>query len=177
MENRTFNIKKWIIPFCIIILLIASIILVVLNQNEIAKKNKDLGKEEVLITYNGKEVMRFDLDIVKSLPKTITDEGLNTSHGREEVTFGGVLLKDVFNEIGFDLTNYKNISFKAKDGYTSPSSVDEVLDTDKVFLVYERNGEQTKPKEDGGTGPMEIIIAGEQFSLRNCKFLMEIILE
>lgn len=173
MENKIKSKKAWLLPVIILALMICSILLISINKIQTEERLAAIGEDEVKITANGEEIMRLNLQTVKDLPKVLIAEGLNTSNGKEDLVFGGVLLKDVFKSMNFDYTQYNQVTYKAIDGYVSTGMVKE-LDGDTVYLVYERNGIQNTGKSQGGTGLMEIIITGEQFSLRNCKFLNEI---
>lgn len=93
---------------------------------------------------NDETVAQFDLEAVKALPKVLTDEGLNTSKGKEDIVFGGVLLKDVLKTIDFDYRQYQTVTYKAIDGIP-PGTIAE-LDGDGVYLVYERNGVENTDK-------------------------------
>lgn len=167
------NLKKWILPLLILLLTISSVVLVSINKIQTEERLAALGEDEVKVTVHGQEVARFNLETVKELPKIVINEGLNTSTGKEDVVFGGILLSEAFQSIGFDYTLYEQITYKAIDGYVSQGTVSE-LDSNMVYLVYERNGIQNLGKTQGGTGPMEIVITDQEFSLRNCKFLNEI---
>lgn len=179
-EDRIVNQKKshkrWILPLVILCLTLSSVLLISINKTQTEERLAALGRETVKIMVNDEMVAQFDLEEAKALPKVLTDEGLNTSKGKENIVFGGVLLKDVLKTSGFDYHQYKTVTYKAIDGYASPGTIAE-LDGDGVYLVYERNGVENTDKTQGGTGPMEIVITGETFSLRNCKFLSEIYFE
>lgn len=167
--------KRWIIPAVLAVLVVAVAVLATLNKEDISLEQ--IEKNQVVVKAGDTELGRFDLDMVQSMQKVEFSDQIKES-GKPAVgaQFGGVLLKDVLTKIGVDVSRYKNVAYKAIDMYTTPGTVDEILEDDKVYVVYERDGQQTKPKSEGGTGPLEIIIANEQFSLRNCKFLTEITL-
>lgn len=174
--NQKKNLKRWILPLVILCLTLSSALLISINKTQTEERLAALGRETVKIMVNDEMVAQFDLEEVKALPKVLTDEGLNTSKGKEDIVFGGALLKDVLKTSGFDYHQYETVTYKAIDGYASPGTIAE-LDGDGVYLVYERNGVENTDKTQGGTGPMEIVITGETFSLRNCKFLSEIYFE
>ena len=175
-SKRKEQLKRWILPLVILFLTLSSVFLIAINKSQTEERLGALGQETVKIMVGDEMVDQFNLDEVKALPKVLIDEGLNTSNGREEVVFGGLLLKDVLNTTNFDYHQYNTITYKAIDGYASLGTVAE-LDEGGVYLVYERNGIQNTDKTQGGTGPMEIVITGETFSLRNCKYLSEIYFE
>jgi hypothetical protein len=169
--------KRWIIPAALAVLAIAVAVLATLNKEDVSKTLEQMEKNQVVVKAGETELGRFDLDKVKSMKKVAFNDQIKES-GKSAVQaqFGGVILKDVLEEIGINVSRYKSVAYKAIDGYTTPGTVDEILKDDKVYVVYERDGQQTKSKSEGGTGPLEIVISNEQFSLRNCKFLLEITL-
>ncbi len=63
---------------------------------------------------------------------------------------------------------------RATDGYTIALSPKEVKDEDNVYLAYKLNGKLLKRKEEGGSGPYQVIIRKDEFSQRWCKFVVEI---
>lgn len=167
--------KRWIIPAAVAVLAVAVAVLATLNKEDVNKTLEQMGKNQVVVKAGETELGRFDLDFVKSLKKVeFSDQIKETGKAAVKAQFGGVLLKDVLAGARIDISKYKNVAYKAIDGYTSPGTVDELLQDNKVYVVYERDGQQTRPKSEGGTGPLEIVIVNEQFSLRNCKFLLEI---
>ncbi|WKY43656.1 hypothetical protein Q5O14_13560 [Eubacteriaceae bacterium ES2] len=174
--NKMKNKKKWILPIVILVLSISSVVLVGINKKLTEERLASLGQETVIITVDDLTLAQLQLEEIMAMPKILVDEGLNTSSGQEDVVFGGVLLKDALAEAGFDYHSYQTVTYKALDGYVSTGTIEEI-DEGKVYLIYERDGIKNTDKASGGSGPMEIVITGETFSLRNCKFLMEICFE
>lgn len=167
--------KKYALITVIIVLVIAVAVLAILNAQQTQAVMDGLGKSEVSIVVNGEEAGRFTLEYLKNMPKTdFTDQIKESGSTAVKTEFGGVLLKDVLNSLEIDVSGCSSVSYRASDGYASGGTVDEVLNDDTVYVVYERNGQQTKPKSEGGTGPVEIVIAEQAFSQRNCKFLIQI---
>ncbi|MGI5907308.1 MAG: molybdopterin-dependent oxidoreductase [Christensenellales bacterium] len=165
--------NKWIIPAVLAVLAVGVAVLATLNKEEVPLDQ--IERNEVVVKADGAEIGRFSLDTVKRMEKVeFSDRIKETGKAAVKAQFGGVLLRDVLMNIGVDPSEYRNVAYKALDMYTSAGTVDEIMQDGKVYVVYERDGRQTRPKHEGGTGPLEIVIAGEQFSLRNCKFLMEI---
>lgn len=119
--------------------------LITINKMQTEERLAALGRETVKIIVNDETVAQFDLEAVKALPKVLTDEGLNTSKGKEDIVFGGVLLKDVLKTIDFDYCQYQTVTYKAIDGYASPGTIAE-LDGDGVYLVYEPTASKTPIK-------------------------------
>ena len=165
--------RKWIIPVVLVFLTAGVAVLATLNKQDIPIDQ--IERNEVVVKADGAEVGRFDLEMVQGMEKVeFSDQIKETGKAAVKAQFGGVLLRDVLEKIGVDASKYTSVAYKATDMYTSAGTVDEILQDGRVYVVYEREGEQTRPKSEGGTGPLEIVIAGEPFSLRNCKYLMEI---
>ena len=93
--NHLKSLKRWILPLVILFLTLSSVLLITINKMQTEERLAALGRETVKIIVNDETVAQFDLEAVKALPKVLTDEGLNTSKGKEDIVFGGVLLKDV----------------------------------------------------------------------------------
>jgi hypothetical protein len=94
-----------------------------------------------------------------------------------ERSFTGVPLAVVAEDLGVSLDGAEQVIFMAADGYTTAVTGDEAADPENVYIVYERDGQPSGTKAQGGTGPMEIVIAKDDFAQRWCKFLMDITIE
>lgn len=90
--------------------------------------------------------------------------------------FGGVFLNDILQSLDIQLEDH-TVTFKANDGYQTMVTAQEVLQQDNVYLVYEREFNRTLSQDEGGTGPLEIVIVQDAFSQRWNKFVVEIIIE
>lgn len=62
-------------------------------------------------------------------------------------------------------------------GISAYLNSDYVLDDDNIYLAYMMDGEPLKSREDGGSGPYQIIIRKDQFSQRWAKYVLEIELQ
>jgi len=170
MKNR----KTIIIVAIIAVLAIAVAIFAFLNSGNLKEKQQSQQNATVKIVQGDKTV-EFDLVYLKGLKKTVFSADLaknNTSPVK--TSFTGVPLITVLKDKGFNLDNVKQVIFTAADGYASVINAQEASDTDNVYLVYERNGKASGTKDQGGSGPIEMVVKNDQFSQRWCKFLMEI---
>lgn len=169
------NKKKWIIVVCIVVLVLVVAVFAILNAGNLEDKKESQEKAEVTITRNDEQVAVFTLEKLEKYEKTVFNANLDKS-GEEAVekSFGGVFLNDVLTDLQISLNGDEHVIFVAADGYTTAITATEVLEADNIYLVYERDGEPTGTKASGGSGPIEIVIAKDDFSQRWCKFLMEI---
>lgn len=149
----------------------------ILNAGDTGAKQASQDNATVKVVL-GDALKTFDLNQLKTFEKVEFNATMDTSKtGPEKKSFGGVPLKIVLKSLGFSLDGADKITFIAADGYTSVITAEEAKDSDNVYIVYERGGKPNLSKQQGGSGPMEIIIRKDQFSQRWCKFLMEIDIE
>jgi DMSO/TMAO reductase YedYZ molybdopterin-dependent catalytic subunit len=62
----------------------------------------------------------------------------------------------------------------AQDGYVTAFSMDEITESDNIFLAYSKNGQGLGTLDDGGTGPFRIIIQEDEFGTRSVKYVNQI---
>ena len=150
--------KKWLIPAVLVFLTAGVVVLATLNKQDIPLGQ--IERNEVVVKADGAEIGRFDLDMVKGMEKVeFSDQIKETGKAAVQAQFGGVLLRDVLEKIAVDPSKFTNVAYKAIDMYTTAGTVDEIMQDGKVYVVYERDGEGTKPKSEGGTGPLEIVLS------------------
>ncbi len=161
----------------IVLLVIAAIMAVTayLNRGDIVAKTELQEDEIVIVKSEDKEVKRMDFTLIKELeamefPATLKSSGKDPV----ELTYKGVEVRRLLEKLGLTVEGKKQLIAKAVDGYTVALSVEEVMAEDNVYLVYEREGEPLGKKEDGGSGPYQIVIREDAFGQRWVKFLMEL---
>ena len=131
--------------------------------------------QELLKVKSVDQTIELSLEQIMAFDKVIFEANVKSSGNDPILTqFGGVLLQDVLVAQGIVLEGSETVVFKAVDGYQTSVLAQEVLQPNNIYIVYERNGEKTKSRADGGTGPLEIVIALDPFSQRWNKFLVEI---
>lgn len=170
--------KNKIILIAMIAVLAAGVaVFAILNSGGIEAKQASQDNATVTIAA-GDLSKTFDLEYLKKLQKVTFNATVDTSSTEpEQKSFGGVPLITVLNDLGISLDGAKQVVFKAADGYVSVVTASEAEDSENVYVVYERDGKLTGTKQQGGTGPIEIVIRKDQFAQRWCKFLMEMDIE
>ena len=73
-----------------------------------------------------------------------------------------------------DANGDQKILIKAIDGYVVALDSKEILIDNNVYLVYKRDDEFLKDRDNGGDGPYQLIITTDEFSQRWCKNIVEI---
>ncbi|MGI5849271.1 MAG: molybdopterin-dependent oxidoreductase [Christensenellales bacterium] len=176
-NNKKGSGKTWIIVAIIIVLVAASAVFAVLNSGNAQEKQQSQENATVTVT-KGDQQKTFDLAYLKALNKQEFSAIVDTSKtDPTEKSFGGVPLKTVLYDLGFDIADAGQIVFSAVDGYTSVVTAEEALAEENIYLVYERNKKPSGTRQQGGSGPIEIVIRGDAFAQRWCKFLMDITIE
>ncbi len=167
----------WIIVIIIAILAIAVAVFAILNTGNVEEKKESQDNATATI-IRGEQQVDFDLEYLKSLGGQKFNLLVDTSESDPtESSFTGVPLAVVAEDLGISLDGAEQVIFTAADGYTTAVTGDEAADAENVYIVYERDGEPSGTKAEGGSGPMEIVIAKDEFAQRWCKFLMDITIE
>lgn len=123
---------------------------------------------EIIDTFSLQEIMEM-----KSV--TVEKEILSAKYTDEKGTFRGVPLEAILNRTDTKLTKEctKFIS-RAGDSYSSALSSEDLKQSANVLVVYEKDGKKLKPFQDGGSGPMRLIIMSDTFGNRSTKYLIGI---
>ncbi|MDX9799999.1 MAG: hypothetical protein RBT69_01535 [Spirochaetia bacterium] len=171
MKNKIF------IAVLFTVLTAAVAVFSILNSIDIKNKMESRQNSTVAIIHGNKKAA-FDISYLKTF-KTVSfrKEIKKKESGSEEIIFTGVPLITVLHNLGFTVSGTKKIIFSAEDGFTSSVASEEAIDPDNIYLVYERSGNPSGAREDGGTGPIEIVIRKDSFPQRWCRFLLEIEIE
>ena len=165
------DIKSKFIIWAIVILVAAIAIFSVLNYSDTHFEANTLN-----ITMNGDVLQTFSLEDVKLLPAVQVEKLIKSSGSADEYgVYTGIPLSAVLEEAGVDLSGeYQYFVARATDGFTAQYSLEEVLEDDNILVVYTKDGVALAGQEEGGTGPMRIIVMGDSFGNRCTKYLNEI---
>jgi len=112
---------------------------------------------------------------IESLSPFAIDANYKTSGmPAQNKTYRGVSLRAIAESLGIDISAYGSVLFTAADGYASVLSAGDALDSGNCYIVIEEGGLPLGTLEDGGVGPFMMILAHDAFSLRWCKYLLEV---
>ena len=166
LSNRTIGI-------IILILIIITGVFAFINR-EMVKDNKEAHENaEIIIKGEGSET-KLSFEDIANLGEEEFTAILDTSDSDpKEHSYTGIPLVNIIEKAGINIEDKKQIIVKGIDGYTIALSSKEVMDKDNVYLVYKLNGKFLKGKEEGGSGPYQIIVRKDEFSQRWCKFVVE----
>jgi DMSO/TMAO reductase YedYZ molybdopterin-dependent catalytic subunit len=169
--------KKTVLIVVLILVLVVGIT-AYMNRGDLAAKRESQLNAYVIIKTEGSELARIDLEKLQQMNVVDVEANLKRS-GKppEKHVYTGVLLKEVLEDAGVDTAGKDTVIMKAADGYVSAIGMEETLQDDNVYLVFKIDGKPLGTKEEGGSGPLQVILAKDPFSQRWCKFVMEIELQ
>lgn len=165
--------KRTVIIMILVLALVVGIFAFI-NKDMVKDKEEIHENAEILISDSGKEVKLTFRDIKDLREKDFVANLKSSGKPAKEHKYTGVPLKSLFERADIDIKDNNQLSVKAIDGYTVALGVDEVLENDNIYLAYKIDGKPLGNKEDGGSGPYQIIIRKDQFSQRWCKHAVEI---
>lgn len=172
METSKVRLTNKAIIIIIICLVVIVGIFLYLNSLE---ERPDEG--EIRIKAGNNIVGVVTLEDVKQLPAVKKKLAINSTLGITKHQFTCTPLSEIFNRIDPGIVNeYKKIVTIGVDNYASAIKMDEVLEKNNVYLVYEDNGKPLKSKT-GEEGTMRVVILNDIFGQRFTNFLVEMRLE
>lgn len=148
----------------IIVLIAATIILAVVHLS--AQENVEC------MVINGTIPVSFeDLNKVDFSGELVNGKGEVTSS-----TYRGVLLRELLESKGMDLSNATTITVTSADNYSAQFTVEEILNTDNIYAAIEADGEPIEGI-DPGTAGVQIITFGDENSRRCVRYAAGVFIE
>ncbi len=165
------------IVFSVVGLAVIVLILGFFNRRNVKDKLEIHEKREIIIKSEEREY-NLNLDEISELgEEEFTADLKSSGKAAETHIYTGVPVKNIFKEKDLEVQKDKQIIVRSVDGYVVALESDEVLEEDNVYLAYKVDGEFLKAREEGGSGPYQLIIREDQFSQRWCKHVVEIVLD
>lgn len=156
------------------VLVVAVCVFAYLNAADSEDRLRNQREAQIFVVAGGDRTP-VDFDAILKLEEYSFEATLRSSDGTvRDHTYGGVRMRDLLDHSGVDLAGAEQVITHAVDGYTVALSADEVLQEDNVYVVYMIDGEPMAPREDGGSGPYQLVIREDEFGQRWNKYLMEI---
>jgi hypothetical protein len=163
-----------LILLIITVVLLASIaVLAVWNQRSGAGEKNDGS----LTVYRGEEaVKKYRLAELKDFPSVEREKTISSGKQTDESgVFTGVPLETILNDAVPDWGNIgKDIQLCASDGFTTSVSPSDIEKGENVLLVYAKDDVPLRGPEEGGKGPLRIVIMDDSFGNRSAYLLTSI---
>ncbi|UNC91956.1 molybdopterin-dependent oxidoreductase [Candidatus Contubernalis alkaliaceticus] len=168
--------KGRILTLIVVALLITVGGLAYLNQKQLTHTDQNSENPSVMIKADGEETGVITLEEIKALGEVEFVTTLRSS-GKppSDHTYKGVPLKEVILAVDKTLLEQgEQVTAQAVDGYVVAYTVEEVMESEHIYLVYQQEGEPLKSKNEGGSGPFLVLARQDEFGQRWCKFTVEI---
>lgn len=166
--------KIWIIIGVLVVIAAGA---AYLNAGSLSSKKASQDNATFTIK-SGDQTCTVDMNSIKSMAKQTFDANIK-ANGKAPAkhSFTGVPMKTIFENKKVNTDGKTKVIVKAADGYTSAITMDETMQDNNVYMVYEMDGKPLGKKDNGGSGPFEMVIRSDQFSQRWCKFVLEVDLQ
>lgn len=138
---------------------------------------KDGIERGTLAVVRGEEtIARLTLAQIREMPSvSVEKEIVSSSHEGDAGLFTGVPLRAVLEAAQPGLLEGANqIVARAEDAFVTAYTAKEVQESDAILVAYEKDGAPLGSREDGGTGPLRILITDDPFGNRSTKYLAQI---
>jgi DMSO/TMAO reductase YedYZ molybdopterin-dependent catalytic subunit len=154
----------------VVILVVLVAIISIINR----QASEGVGKSGfLLIRAGGADVKEYSVSEIQNLPSVDLEKTITSSKSADESgVYTGVPLEAILDDAapGWE-DHYKEFLLKADDGFVSSVFASDVLKGENVLIVYAKDGEMLKAKEDGGIGPLRAVIAEDPFGNRSTYYL------
>lgn len=140
---------------------------------------KDVNDGNVDVDING-QVTTYTLDDLKDMKGVSTVHKVIKSGSKEdeEADFTGVDVADLLKAVDpACLDDATAVVATSGDGYATSYSVEEALEDDNVMLIFEQDGAALVPYEEGGSGPLRIVVMKDEFGNRSAMWVTKISIE
>ncbi|MCL1816055.1 MAG: hypothetical protein FWG43_00450 [Clostridiales bacterium] len=157
------------------ILIAAIMVLTLLNRTDAVLFRALQENREFLLKLDGETVAIVSLrDIMDMQPVEFTTRLATSITKPREARLRGVELRLIYEALDIDVSAASLFAIRGLDNYFSPLTFMEVETADKVYICFSMDGEILQALKDGGWGPFLLVIRGELFAQRWCKYVEEI---
>jgi len=110
-------------------------------------------------------------DLLDLEPQEFTATYATSISAPRETTLKGVELRLIIESLEIDTSGAGYYVVSGLDAYYSPLTRDEVEKEETVYICYSMDGEILKKQDEGGFGPFLLVIRGESYAQRWCKYV------
>ena len=161
-----------VIYLTLAVLFIAVAVLAMLNRGDPELRRALEENREFQIRINGATVATVGLqELIDSNPQEFRTTYATSISAPRETTLKGVELRVLLDSLGIDISDVGHYIVYGLDSYLSPLSRDEVEGDGTVYICYSMDGQVLKTQSEGGYGPFMMVIRGENFAQRWCKYV------
>jgi len=165
------NKQKIIILGILIVLITIMAVTYSLNKENLDSRVELNNDSKFIVKVNSEEIKTFTLLELKEFGSVDFEANLKTN-GKEAVKhmYTGILLREVYDSLDINYNNFSALEVTATDGYVVMVDIKKLIQDNNIYLAYKRDGEVIKSMEDGGKGPIQMIISKDTISQYWCKY-------
>jgi hypothetical protein len=136
----------------------------------------------LLVKANGNILKEYTMDEIKALPSVSLEKaivagsmGKNSDKPDDTGLFTGVALETFMSDVDPGWADkYSEFILTAEDGFTSAVFLSEVQKGENVIVAYAKDGVAILGREDGGLGPLRVVVMDDTFGNRSAWYLKTI---
>ena len=145
-----------------------------LNRDYIAPRREAQAAGIFFVNAGGQELTVSMDDLLGLSPSDIIANFRSSGRAAEARIYQGVSLRDIVESLGIDYSGYSSVVFMAADGFASVLPISEAMDGNACYIAIALENVPLGTRERGGDGPFMMIKPHDIFSLRWCKYLLEV---
>ena len=153
-------------------LLVIMSALAFLNRGDAELRRALEDNREFQIRIEGEPVATVSLQTLLGLdPQEFTTTYATSISAPHIATLQGVELRLLLGALGIDASSASYYVVTGLDSYYSPLTKEEVDKEETIYICFSMDGEILKKQSEGGFGPFLLVIRGERFAQRWCKYV------
>ena len=170
MKKELFANK--VVYLLLSLLLVIMSVLAVLNRGDAELRRALEENREFQVRIDGEPVATVSLQTLLGLdPQEFTTTYATSISAPREATLQGVELRLLIDALEIDASNAAYYVVTGLDSFYSPLTKDEVEKVETIYICFSMDGEILKKQSEGGLGPFLLVIRGERFAQRWCKYV------
>ena len=154
------------------VLLVIVVVLAALNRGDPELRRALEENREFLIRIEGEHAATVGLqDLLDLGPEEFLASIATSASAPSDVSFRGVELRVLLEKLRIETSSAGYILVSGLDAYYSPLAIAEVEKEETVYVCFSMDGEILKSQSEGGFGPFLLVIRGERYAQRWCKYV------
>jgi DMSO/TMAO reductase YedYZ molybdopterin-dependent catalytic subunit len=166
--------KSTVLILAVIVILIVFVaILAGINRGQAGEQPSD---GSLRLTAGETQLKEYRYDDIRAFPSVDVEKTIDSSKEDDESgVFTGVPLELLLDDADPDWRDkYTEFIFHASDGFVASVFASDVEKGNNVLVVFEKDGELLQGPDEGGRGPLRIVVADDPFGNRSAYLLTSI---
>jgi hypothetical protein len=167
------NKQKITLIGVMIVLIVVMAVTYSLSRADLDDRVELYNETEFVLKANGEDIVTYNLKELKEFGSVDFDANLKTNGKKaEKHSYTGISLKEIYDSLDVNYDDFSALQVSSVDGYVVMVDIKKLLEGDNVYLAYKRDGEIIASMEDGGKGPIQMIISKDKISQYWCKYAL-----